>query len=190
MATAARTKTEQAAAVEAVLGVIAGYWASRAVQVAATLGVADIVATAPKSVHELAEATSSDPDALYRVLRALAARGIFEELPGKRFGSTPASELMRSGVPGSMRTFLMSELSGGHYGAWGALEHNVRSGEMAFRTVYGTDAWSYFSANPEEAGVFNDSMTRMTEFVWTPYFRHTIFPVSAPSWTSAEDTAG
>jgi hypothetical protein len=71
--------------------------------VVAKLGIADQVSNGPKSVRELAEATKTHEDSLYRVLRTLASRGVFYEETGKRFRLTPASALLRSGIPGSLR---------------------------------------------------------------------------------------
>jgi hypothetical protein len=47
------------------------------IYVAATLGIADQLKEGPKSIAELASTASVDPNALYRVLRALASQGIF-----------------------------------------------------------------------------------------------------------------
>jgi hypothetical protein len=43
--------------------------------------------------------------------------------------------------------------------------HSVRTGEIAFDNFYGTDVWTYFQNNPEEAKVFNNSMSGMTAAV-------------------------
>ena len=56
---------------------ISGYWISQAIYAAAKFGIADHLKDGPKSVEELAGATSTNPDALYRLLRALASVGIF-----------------------------------------------------------------------------------------------------------------
>ena len=56
---------------------ISGYWISQAIYAAAKFGIADHLKDGPKTVGELASATSTNPDALYRLLRALASVGIF-----------------------------------------------------------------------------------------------------------------
>ena len=58
-------------------GMITGYWISQAIYAAAKFDVAEHLKGGPKSVEELAEATSTNPNALYRLLRALASVGIF-----------------------------------------------------------------------------------------------------------------
>jgi DNA-binding IscR family transcriptional regulator len=54
---------------------IGGVRASQLIAVAAKLRLADHLATGPKSVRDLAQATGSQEDSLYRVLRTLAAWG-------------------------------------------------------------------------------------------------------------------
>lgn len=50
---------------------ITGYWVSQAIYAAATFGIADHLKDGPRSVDDLAAATSTNSDALYRLLRAL-----------------------------------------------------------------------------------------------------------------------
>lgn len=52
---------------------ISGYWISQAIYAAAKFGIADHLKNGPKPIGQLAEATSTNPDALYRLLRALAS---------------------------------------------------------------------------------------------------------------------
>ena len=54
-----------------------GYQVSQVVHAAAVLGIADLLADGPRTSAELAEASVVDPDALYRLLRALAQRRRF-----------------------------------------------------------------------------------------------------------------
>ena len=61
-----------------------------------------------------------------------------------------------------MRWFAVSELGQEHYPAWGNLMHSVKTGEIAFDNFFGVDIWKYFQQNPEDAAVFNNSMTNVT----------------------------
>jgi len=58
---------------------IDGYQVSQAIHVAATLGVADHLRHGPRSAPALAAILTVDAPALYRLLRALAAVGVFCE---------------------------------------------------------------------------------------------------------------
>ncbi len=68
---------------EQLLLLLSGEWVSRALYAATRLEIADHLQTSPKSVEDLATATESDPESLYRVLHMLAGFNIFEEVsPG------------------------------------------------------------------------------------------------------------
>ena len=58
---------------------INGYQVSQALHVAATLGIADLLRDGPRSSDALADIVGADRDALYRLLRALAAVDVFHE---------------------------------------------------------------------------------------------------------------
>jgi hypothetical protein len=59
--------------------VAVGYWLSKALFCAAKSDIPDQLEAGPKPVDELASAAAVDSENLYRVLRALASIGIFEE---------------------------------------------------------------------------------------------------------------
>src|SRR5580693_9457262 len=71
------TESERAAAAT-MLRMIWGIHSSRAVYVAAKLGIADLLADGPVSTGELALATRTHEPSLYRVLRLLAALNVFD----------------------------------------------------------------------------------------------------------------
>src|SRR5262245_29827008 len=56
-----------------------GSLVTQLIHVAAILGIADLLSAGPKSSQDLAIAVNANPEALYRVLRALASLGIFTE---------------------------------------------------------------------------------------------------------------
>ena len=63
---------------------------AQAVYVAAQLGIADVLAIeGPRSAGDLAERVGADPDALFRVLRALAGVGVFTERTDGTFALNP-----------------------------------------------------------------------------------------------------
>jgi hypothetical protein len=141
----------------AILETLVGGWRAQALYVAAKLGIADLVKDEPKTVGELADATGTNANSLFRVLRALASIGVFEE-QGGRISLTPLAQPLLSGVPGSMRpTAIM--FGEEHQHAWGNILHSVRTGETAFDNVYGMNCFEHFEKNPEAAAIFNDAMT-------------------------------
>jgi hypothetical protein len=81
-----------------------GYFVSRCLQVAAELGIADLIADVPVPAAQLAATTGSSADALGRVLSLLCGHGIFEQRDGG-FAHTEVSRFLRSDHPASMRSF-------------------------------------------------------------------------------------
>jgi hypothetical protein len=144
------------------LQIISGFWISRAVYIIAKLGIPDLLKSGPKTAEELAAATKMHAPSLYRILRALASVGVVSSDEGKRFAQTPLSATLVTGEPGSLRWFAISELGQEHYPAGGNLMHSVKTGEIAFDNFFGVDIWQYFQQNPEDAAVFNDSMSSVT----------------------------
>jgi hypothetical protein len=141
---------------------VTGYYVSRAIWVAATLGIADELSAGPRDAEDLAKATSAHGPSLRRVLRLLVSAGVFTEEADGRFSLTPVGECLRTGVPGSMRA--AAELFGGHtQDTWRELLHSVRTGEPGFARVFGTDAFSYMSEHPELAAVFDEAMADWTK---------------------------
>lgn len=140
---------------------ISGHWIAQAIGVAADLGVADLLANGPKSSAELAQATGSNPRALYRLLRALASVGVFTEVELKRFGLTPMAEPLRVDAPTSIRDRALQMCGDVSWRTWGQLAYSVRTGRPAFKHVHGMDPWEYRAQNPESDAKFNASMTSL-----------------------------
>ena len=78
---------------------IDGYQVSQAIHVAATLGVADHLCHGPRSAPVLAAVLSVDAPALYRLLRALAAVGVFHEDDQGCFSLTEMGACLCSDAP-------------------------------------------------------------------------------------------
>src|SRR3977135_465941 len=76
-------------------GLIAGYWVSRLIYVAAKLGIADLLKDGPRTAGDLAAAAGVHAPALYRVLRTLSGYGLFSESTGQRFKLTPLGATLR-----------------------------------------------------------------------------------------------
>ena len=139
-----------------------GSLVTQLVHVAATLGVADLLHTGPKSSHELAIAVNVDPEALSRVLRALASLGIFMETDAGVFALTALAEPLRSDVPGSLRGSAVLYGERWWWQACGELLHSVRTGQPAFDHVHGKALFGYLDASSDAAAVFNEHQTNMT----------------------------
>ena len=139
-----------------------GYRVSQAIHVAAALRLPDLLAGGARASDELAAEAGAHPGALLRLLRALASVGVVREEEARRFALTPVGDLLRTDAPDSLAGWAAFAGSEPYWRAWGALEHSVRTGENAFRHVYGTDVWTWRSQRPEESELFDRAMTTLT----------------------------
>jgi hypothetical protein len=145
--------------------VITGFQMSAAVNVAADLGLSDLLVGGPRTVSDLATATATDEDTLGRLLRALATIGIYDERSDGTYANTDLGEGLRSDVPGSLRPLALTVSAPTHWSAWGHLGHSVRSGENAFEALHGVDVWTHRSRHPDESEIFNQNMASWTSAV-------------------------
>ncbi|HEY3739964.1 MAG TPA: methyltransferase [Bryobacteraceae bacterium] len=158
--------TPQQSTDTAMIQMITGFWVSRAVYTAAKLGIADLLkGGVTKSVIEMASATGSHPEFLYRMMRALSSVGVFHELEGQKFTNSPMSETLESDRLGTLRYFAIAELGQEHYSAWEEFPYSVRTGGLAFTEKFKRPVFDYYRAHPAEAEVFNRSMSNLTEWV-------------------------
>ena len=133
----------------------------QALHVVAVLGIADLVADSPKSSDELAQVTGSHARTLYRVLRTLAAAGVFAEDKRGRFRLTPLGQPLRSDVANSVRA--ASIFLSGESELEGRLVDCVRSGKTAIELACGNTNWiEYYRQEPARAAVFNAAMTALS----------------------------
>src|SRR3984885_2729365 len=134
---------------------------SEAIHVAAALGVADLLAVAPKSAEELAPATGADAASLRRAMRALASFNVFSQESADRFALGPLGELLRRDVEGSLHSAAL--LFGGETGASVVqlFEDCVRTGESASQKLSGGSAncFDWLLGNPRRTQLFNAVMT-------------------------------
>jgi O-methyltransferase domain/Dimerisation domain len=144
------------------VGLINGFQVSQAISVAATLRVADHLKDGPRSADELAALTESHADGLYRLLRALAAVGVFKEEEGRTFALTPMGDCLRTDSETPVSGWAMHSGSDYIWKAWGHLLHSVRTGENAFQSLNGKDIWHYRIDHPELGVGFNRAMTEMS----------------------------
>jgi hypothetical protein len=143
--------------IEVLQQVAGGYCLPRCLHVVAELGVADALKDEALDAGALATAVGADPDALGRVLRLLAAHGVFE-IDGEMFRHSPASRLLRSDHPQSMRAFARMFGLPIFWATFARMEHAVRTGQPAATQVFPEGFWDYLAQRPDEGRVFNAAM--------------------------------
>ena len=145
-----------------VLTLINGFQITQAIHVAATLRIADHLKDGARSADELAAMTGSHTGSLYRLLRALAAVGIFREDKNRTFALTPMGDCLRTNSATPIGAW--AEYVGSDYvwRTWGHLRHSIRTGENAFKSMNGKGIWEYRTEHPELGAVFDRSMTEIS----------------------------
>jgi O-methyltransferase domain len=150
---------------EIIMQLSTGYMVSISIQVAAKLGIADLLAKGPKPVSELASATGAHEDRLYRVLRVLACAGVFSETVPRTFAQTPLSETLRMDAPDSFRPMALWITSPFHFRTYAEIMHSVMTGDITFDHIHGKPVFEYLPEDPETSGIFNDAMTFLSQMV-------------------------
>lgn len=135
----------------------------QALYAAAKLGIADHINGDWRSAVDLAEELRVNGGALYRTLRLLASQGIFEEDEARRFRNNEVSHFLRTDAPGSVRPLLLFWGSDFHYPCFGRIMHSIETGQASRTLISGTDGFEYLRRDPEQARLFDDAMTTMSE---------------------------
>ena len=128
--------------------------AARCLHVIAAAGVADAIGEQPATPAEIARKTGLDADAVDRMLRLLAAHGVFESARGG-YAHNEASALLRSDHPQSLRSYVRMTGSRGFWDRYTELDVAARTGRPAadYR-----DLLARYVRHPDEAEFFNAAM--------------------------------
>jgi hypothetical protein len=142
---------------------IRGFQVSRMLRLAADLGLADKISLSEKtSVSDLAQACSVRPAPLLRILRALAAFGVFVVSADGSVGHTERSLLLRTDVPNSLHYSARFWTGPGSWRAWDRLDVALQ-GQSPHEAAWQMSRFAYLKQHPEEARVFDDMMAHFPD---------------------------
>ena len=157
------------------------FWQSRALYVATRLDIASILGNETRSVENLAAQVSAQPDALYRLLRMLAAMGVFTETTARHFKNNKLSDCLREDKPNNVRAMILMHNSPEMSRPWyEQLEQGVRSGETPFKLTHGDDLVSFMNQHSDFDALFARAMDSVealsgdafaTDFAWERFQR-------------------
>ncbi len=135
------------------------FWQSRALYVAVRLDIATALADRQLSASEIASLVGASADAIGRLLRMLAAMGIFEETAPGIFRNNRLSAPLRQDDPQCIRAMILMHNSEQMTRPWfEELESAVRSGEVAFQRSYGLELFDYMDQHPDFDDLFSRAM--------------------------------
>jgi hypothetical protein len=135
--------------------------AARCLHVAASFGVADAVGDAVTTADEIGARTGLDADATHRILRLLAAHGVFTAEPNG-YSHNPASKLLCSDHPQSLRSYVRMT---GMPSVWNRFTELGVAAQTGRPSVDWRGLLAYFEQHPDEAEYFNAAMVAKSRAV-------------------------
>jgi hypothetical protein len=138
----------------ALVQMVTGHYLSRAIHVAAELGIADLLGEGPRHCADLARATGTHERSLHRLMRLLASAGVFAEEHDGAFALTAIGRWLRRDMPGSRRAQALLLAGPAQQRTWGGLLRILKTGEAPVAT----STFRYLAGHPEEAATFDDAM--------------------------------
>lgn len=151
-----------------------------AVRVAATLRIADHIASGADTAAELAQRSGADADTLDRLLRHLTTLGLLARSETGEYALTDLGDQLRDDHPYGMRARL--DVDGGVGRAelsFVRLLHSVRTGEAAFPAQFGRAFWDDLSSDPARSSAYDAEMG-VDVTAWAPAI------ISAYDWGALE----
>jgi len=135
------------------------YWQSRALFVAARLDIATVLGAETLAVSVLAGRVGANEDALGRLMRMLAAMGVFEEAGPMVFRNNKLSHCLAGNNPQSVRAMILMHNADAMSRPWfEQLEAGVRSGTPPFQLSHGEALFEYLDHHPDLDALFSEAM--------------------------------
>ena len=140
-----------------------GFQVSRMLRLIADLGVPDKVPTDGQlTAQELSAACGVQAVPLLRVLRALAAFGVFKFTGDSTVAHTQRSRLLRTDTPNSLHHAARFWTGPGSWKAWGMLDVAMTGG-VPHEAAWNTDRFTYLREHPDEARAFDSMMANFPD---------------------------
>ncbi|AHH99905.1 methyltransferase [Kutzneria albida] len=141
---------------------VLGFMAAQTVRAAVRLTLADAFGDATRDHAEVAAELDLPAGTVNRLLRALAALGLFAEPEPGRFALTSTGALLRTDRPDSLHSFVDMFTDPVMIRAWEELPHSVRTGRTSFDELFGEPFFAHLRGHPDKSALFNASMSQGT----------------------------
>lgn len=128
------------------------------------LGIADLLEAKALSAAKLAELVSVNEERLYRVMRYLACKGLFEELPNRCFSLNESSTELLSSQEGNLKA-LISFHANAPYQSATSIKASLRKNEGPFLLNHGEVIYDFLRDHPECNHFFNNAMQQNASFI-------------------------
>lgn len=144
--------------------ILFGYFATQCLHTAVKLKIADQLADDELAIELLADRVACDTERLYRVLRYLASRGVFIELPNRQFKNNQLSQGLRQNEPGSLAALV--ELHADYfYSAAAKIPEAVAKAAQPFALAFNMPAYQYFLENDSVRACYDSAMQGQSELL-------------------------
>lgn len=138
------------------------------IHVAATLRIANHIEAGVDRIADLAVAAGCDAQVLHRVLGQLVGKGVFEEPEPGRFSLNQAAKGLLN--PAQHIGLDLDGFGGRMAYAWGTLLAYTRTGEPAYKELFGFPFWEDLDAHPDIAEQFDSLIGPVGHGVPNPNF--------------------
>ncbi|UQT61359.1 methyltransferase [Streptomyces durmitorensis] len=137
-----------------------GSLAAQTVRAAVRLRVMELIGDKERSAAEVAADAGARTQPMTRLLRALASLGLLREHTAGSFSLTPAGATLDPERPGSLTSLVRMFTEPTMLRAWEHLDDSVRTGDVAFDTIFGKDFFSHLKEFPDLSAEFNAAMSQ------------------------------
>ncbi|MEO1801920.1 MAG: methyltransferase [Cyanobacteria bacterium J06629_2] len=136
---------------------------SQCTYTAARLGIFDLLSDrGEQTAEQLAQATNTDTERLYFILRALAHIDVLEEKPGRLFAPTETSSLLVTNKEPSVGHLLMHLIEPAQWDAWKILPEALEKGVVPFELANDKGVYQYCYDNEWSKDTFIKAMSFLT----------------------------
>lgn len=153
------------------------FWQSRALHAAARLDIATALGDDTLDADAIAARIAAHPDATARLLRFLAALGIFDETAPRTWRNNKLSDCLRTDHPQNVRAMILMHNAEPMSRPWfEQLERGVREGVPPFVLAHGEELFAYLDRHADFDALFSQAMDSVealtgdsfaTDFDWS-----------------------
>ncbi|EPJ52915.1 MAG: hypothetical protein OFPI_12270 [Osedax symbiont Rs2] len=148
------------------------FWQSRALYITVKLGIADEMCSAPKSSLELANQLGLHEPHLYRLLRFMAAMGVFKEVKHKHFVHNKLSLPLARAEKNNVCDMILMHNSSEMTLPWmDAMQASIKNGGTPFVQYHGSDLFTYMDNNQPLNTLFSNAMNTVESLTGLEYLQ-------------------
>ncbi len=149
---------DQAALRQQATRLITGFWVSQIIQTAARFSLFNLLQAGPIHADDLAAMTGTQPDALRRLLLALAAIDVVRTTDHETFALSPLGTVLINGMSGALGDFAIMICDPWCWRSWGELPITVQTGQPTYQRRGFPTSFVFMDDDPEQTLHFNRAM--------------------------------